>query len=112
MSGAAPVFDGDEDCSPFLTTSDSDGCQRFAACGPSMALGDGVDMAQLKTRYAGCVPSTSGGSDCSCSDDDSSFSFHLSTPPDDASCEASIPNCDPHAVFESTGPTSWEPESL
>lgn len=111
ISGATPVLDG-EKCAPMLSSSESGECQRFEACGPSTPLTKGVDLARLKTRFAECVTSENGGSDCSCSGEDYSFSFRLSTPPTDPSCEASIPNCDPHAVIEATGPASCDTQSL
>jgi hypothetical protein len=108
MSGRAPVFDGEEKCSPIYATSDNEGCGRAEGCGAQMALTDDVSLAQLEERYARCEARPGGGSECSCSGPDSAFLFQLSTAPDDASCAASIPNCDPNAVVETTGPASCE----
>jgi hypothetical protein len=109
MSGATPVFDGEEACSPIYSNSGSDGCQRFDACGLQMPLTDDVSLARYEQRSTNCVPSPGGGSACSCSNQDSAFSFHVSTAPDDASCESSMRNCNPNAVIERTGPARCEP---
>lgn len=109
MSGATPVFDGEEECSPIYFTSDSEGCQRTADCGTKMRLTDEVSLLKPEQRYASCVAGPGGGSDCSCSDQDSGFLFQLASAPDDASCESSMSNCDPNAVIETTGPPSCEP---
>jgi hypothetical protein len=90
MSGETPVFDGKETCSPMYVSSDSESCQRFASCGSTMPLTDGVSLAQGKQRYASCAARPGGGSECSCSEQDSAFLFQLSTVPDDASCASSI----------------------
>jgi hypothetical protein len=111
MSGEAPVFDGEEVCLPIYNTLDSEGCGRAEACGAQMPLTDDVSLAQFKERFASCVARPGGGSECSCSGQDSAFLFQLSTAPDDASCEASIPNCDPQAVIETTSPANCEPLS-
>lgn len=112
MSGETPVFEGEEACLPSLFSSDSDGCQRFASCGPLMPLTDDVSLGRFKQRFASCVPKAGGGSECSCSNDDSAFQFRLSTAPDDAACEAAIPNCDPNAEFERVGEATCEPPSV
>jgi hypothetical protein len=112
MSGADPVFDGEERCLPAHATSDGESCYRGEACAPEMALSDDVSLALLEDRYAECVASPGGGSDCSCSNHESGFSFHLATPPNDAACASSIHNCDPNAVTEATGPASCEPLNL
>jgi hypothetical protein len=112
MSGATPAFDGEEKCFSTYAASDSEGCHRIDSCGPQMPLTDDVSLAQFEQRNANCVAGPDGGSECSCYDNDSAFSFQLSTPPDDASCESSIPNCDPKAVIEPTAPASCEPLSL
>jgi hypothetical protein len=111
MSRETPVFDGEEACSLTYATTDSERCQRAAGCGPQMPLSEEVSLLQPVDRYATCVPRSGGGSECYCSQQDIVFEFHLSTPPDDASCEASIPNCDPNAVIEPTGPPVCEPLS-
>jgi hypothetical protein len=108
MSGETPVFDGKETCSSTYFSSDSEGCQRFASCGSTMALTDGVSLAQGRERYANCAASPGGGSECSCSEQDSAFLFHLATAPDDASCESSILNCDRGAVIKTTAPASCQ----
>lgn len=112
MSGETPVFDGEEACLPRLFSSDGEGCQRFASCGPLMRLTDDVSLGQFEQRFASCVPKAGGGSECFCSNDDSGFQFQLSTAPDDAACEAAIPNCDPNAEFERVGPATCGPPSL
>ena len=112
VSGAAPVFDGEEVCVPSYFSSDSEGCQRADACGPQMQLTNQVSLAQLEQRYANCAPNPSGGSDCSCSNQDTAFLFQVSTPPNDASCMSSISNCDPNAVITTTGPARCEPLGL
>jgi hypothetical protein len=109
MSGATPVFDGEEACSPIHSDSGSDGCQRSDACGLQMPLTNDVSLARYEQRYTNCVASAGGGSACSCSGQDWAFQFHVSTAPDDASCEASMRNCDPNAVIERTGPARCEP---
>jgi hypothetical protein len=112
MSGAAPVYSGKEVCLPEYFSSTINSCQRFAACGPTMPLADGVELAGLVTRFAGCEASQ-GGSDCSCSDsNDLVFPFHLSAPPNDASCEAAIPMCDRNAVVQTQGAVSCEPQAV
>jgi hypothetical protein len=111
-SGATPVFDGAEACSPISSDSNSDGCQRFDACWAQMALTDDVSLAQPVQRYTNCVASPDGGSACSCSDQDSAFSFQVSTAPDGATCESSMRNCDGNAVIEQTGPARCEPLAL
>ena len=111
MSNVTPIFGGKETCLPGYFSSDSGGCQRFAYCGATLPLTDGVSLASFKERFATCVPGSGGGSECSCSDNDSAFSFQLSTAPNDASCEASIPNCDPAAVIKPTGTPTCTPLS-
>jgi hypothetical protein len=108
MSGETPVFDGAEACSLMYATSDSEGCHRAAGCGMQMLLTDEVSLVQAKERYASCVARPGGGSECSCSDHDTAFVFYLSNPPDAASCESSIANCDPNAAIERTGPPNCE----
>jgi hypothetical protein len=111
MSGETPVFDGAEACSLIYATSDSQGCQRAAGCGMQMPLSQEVSLVQPVERYANCMSRPGGGSECYCSEQDAAFVFYLPTPPDDASCEASIPNCDPNAVIERLGPPVCEPLS-
>ncbi|MES1187999.1 MAG: hypothetical protein ABUL60_29550 [Myxococcales bacterium] len=103
MTGAPPVFDGAETCVPSFHSLDSEGCYRGEGCGPHMRLTDEVSLVHAEQRYATCTPRSGGGSDCSCSNQDTAFLFQLSTPPDDASCEAAIPNCNPNAVIKTTG---------
>lgn len=112
MSGAIPVFDGEEECFPVHTTSDSAECHHVESCGLQMVLTDEVSLVQLEQRNSNCVAGPDGGSECSCYNHASAFSFQLSAPPDDASCESSIANCDPNAVIEPTGPASCEPLSF
>jgi hypothetical protein len=111
MSGETPVFDGEEACSPIYATSESGTCQRAAGCGLQMPLSEEVSLVQPVQRYANCVSRAGGGSECYCSQEDIEFAFYLSTPPDEASCESSIANCDPNAVIEPTGPAVCEPLS-
>lgn len=108
MRGEEPSFDGDEQCLPGYVTPSDEGCAVNERCGPTMPLAEGVELVQLADRFASCVASPSGGSDCFCSGQDSEFQFELSTPPDDSSCEAAIPNCDPRAVIEPIGPAKCE----
>jgi hypothetical protein len=109
ISGETPVYDGAEACSPLYTTLDSEGCQRAAGCGPQMPLTDDVSLVQSQERYARCVPRPGGGSECSCSELDTTFVFYVTAAADNASCESSIANCDPNAVIEPTGPATCEP---
>ena len=103
-SGTAPVFGEEEQCSPLYTTADSEGCQQAANCGTRMPLADGVSLVQLKERFANCVPNSGGGSECSCSDHESSFLFELSSSPSGASCAAAMSNCNPNAAITAKGP--------
>jgi len=109
LSGTTPVFGTDEVCLPGYFDTSSEGCQGFAACGRQMRLTDQVSLAQLADRFASCTSHPGGGSDCSCSDQDSAFLFQLSTPPNDASCESSVSNCNPNAVIKTTAPARCEP---
>jgi hypothetical protein len=113
ISGAPPVFDGEEACSPMYSDSTGDYCQRFDACGPPMPLTDDVSLAQPVQRSTYCEPSPGGGSACSCSDSsDTAFLFQVSTAPGEATCESAMRNCDPNAVIERTGPARCEPLDL
>ena len=109
LSNVTPTFSGKETCVPGYFSSDSQGCQRFAYCGATFPLTDGVSLASFKERFATCVPGSGGGSECSCSESDTAFSFRLSTAPNDASCESSIPNCDRNAAIHVTGTPTCEP---
>ena len=109
MSGATPVFDGEETCSPLYSDSNSDECHRSDGCGRHMPLTDDVSLARPEQRYTSCAANPGGGSECSCSDQASSFLFQVSSPPDDASCESSMRNCDPDALIERVGPARCEP---
>jgi hypothetical protein len=77
-----------------------------------MPLTGDVGLVKPREVTAGCTPSPDGGSDCYCFDSDSEFSFRLATAPVAATCESSIPNCDPSAVIEPTGPASCEPLAI
>lgn len=112
ITGEPPAFEGKERCSGIGFSSDGDGCQRSATCGAILELTDGVSLFDPHERFASCAPRSGGGSECSCFDQESAFLFRLSTPPDDASCESALPNCDPAAVIKTTGPASCEPRSL
>jgi hypothetical protein len=109
ISGESPVYDGAEVCSPSYTTWDPEGCHQASACGSQMPLTDEVSLVQTRERHANCLPRPGGGSECDCSESDSVFMFYVSAAPDAATCESAIPNCDPNAVIEPTGPATCEP---
>jgi hypothetical protein len=109
MSGAKPVFDGEEACSPISSDSNADECLRLDGCGNQMPLTDDVSLVRAEQRFTNCVVSPGGGSACSCSDQDTAFLFDVSTGPDAATCEAAMRNCDPNAVIERSGPPRCEP---
>jgi hypothetical protein len=108
MTGATPVFDGAEVCRSSYSSVDSEGCSRGDDCGPQMSLTADVSLVQLESRFATCAARSGGGSECSCANQDTGFLFQLSTPPNAASCEASIPNCNPRAVIKPTAPATCQ----
>jgi hypothetical protein len=112
MSGATPTFDGEEACLPGVTSEDREGCYRTDYCGPQMPLAGDVSLVKPREVSAGCMACPDGGSDCYCFDSDSEFAFRQSTAPVVATCESSIPNCDPSAVIEPTGTASCEPLAI
>lgn len=112
MSGAAPDFDGDQQCWLTGESANDEGGQRSESCAAPMPLTDKVSLAKAEGRYANCAPRPGGGARCYCSVGNSSFGFQVSGAPIAASCASSILNCDDEAVLQATGAASCQPSSL
>ena len=109
MKGEPPVYSNPEVCVGASSLLDDGSCWGGDECGPQLTLTDQVSLADLATRSVSCDPNPQGGSDCMCGDEESAFQFHLSESTSAASCDASVPNCNPQAVIKTTGPPTCTP---
>lgn len=103
LGTTAPDFADPRSCVVTDETSTVAGCDRSDICSHPEPTTELSTFPTVEARYASCEPADGGGASCYCSGQDSTFSFHVASAPDDTTCAAVITSCEPTAEIKVTG---------